>query len=141
MLSWPYIAGFFDGEGCVRIYTRSGKRICAAHARIHITQTGNRGRVLLENMAEFLSALDINGVVRRAGVPRRSNHAQAWTLTFDKRESARKFLIYILPHLTIKKVEAQDVLRYLTMYPKISRNSAVLSMLLRESHPRNKGRI
>jgi len=59
-MNWDYVAGFFDGEGCMYIafnrYTRNGKRCCNPHVQIIFTNTD---KIALEAIADFLHAHDV----------------------------------------------------------------------------------
>jgi len=133
MITWPYIAGFFDGEGNINLplYGRG-----SGSPRIAIDQTRERGRVLLEGIRSFL---DANGIplsavyVCRRKVPEK--HAEHWTLRIQQRESSIAFLEAVLPYLHIKKTEAQDIVRFSRLYPRLS--GRLNAMLTWESIRRN----
>lgn len=117
-LSWQYIAGFFDGEGCVRIATNKSRTGCP---QLSIHQADRRGLVLLEEIREFLSTHGIQGHMRTearltgAGKP-------MYRLYLSSRHSVSAFIAFVFPYLHIKKLESQDVVRYLRMFPIVPGN-------------------
>lgn len=107
-LTWPYIAGFFDGEGYV---TFSKNRLQAG-----ITQAGDAGLLLLNDIKEFLSHSGILcSLHQKAQV---HNHRKCYQLSFSRLQ-VEHFLKQVFPYLRIKKVVSQDVLRYRTLYPNL----------------------
>lgn len=53
-MTWQYIAGFFDGEGC--IHKVKNRRF---NYSIHLTQTEEVGRILMNEISDFLAAQEI----------------------------------------------------------------------------------
>jgi hypothetical protein len=108
-LSWEYVAGFFDGEG--NIYNRLPTRIL-----VSVAQSGNRGKVLLE---ELQLLLDKEGI--RSSLYKMKTHRfgalDCWVVATSYRDGAQRWLELMLPYLRIKKTEAQDTLRYLKIFP------------------------
>lgn len=111
--SWPYIAGFFDGEGSV--FLRSGCNYIAPIVQIY--QGGPSGKALLEAMQSWLAERGIERAV--ISCPRPSGHGKVvFVLRFEGRRDVSRFISSALPHLHIKKAAAQDVLRFVRMYPQ-----------------------
>lgn len=121
-LTWDYVAGFFDGEGCIRIFNyRDSKlkdtaRFCL---RASISQTKDRGYKLLSDIKDFLAKAGIESTIYSDNKKPKANWAESHALTIAKRESCDKFLIKILPYLHVKKTEAEDVLRFSKLFPKM----------------------
>lgn len=118
-MSWEYLAGFFDGEGTIRLSNR------ATHWSI--AQSQDRGRRALEEIQRFLGD---QGIPSGIHVKRRRDGM--YTLWISKRASVERIGRATLPYLRIKKVEMQDALRYLTIYPLLQAKPRVWSMLMKE---------
>ena len=116
-ISWEYVAGFFDGEGCVGIHQNKARRGNGCPVVI-IAQTGDRGRLLLLEIADFLKPM---GVSTYLGTSKRmkDTHRTCYNLRIANRPGVITFLRGVFPYLRIKKVEAQDVLRFLTVFGSI----------------------
>lgn len=112
-MNWEYIAGFFDGEGCIHM-SHGGR--CKTY--VSICQSQDRGRRVLEEISKFLFEADmIHSVV--SSYERKNRTKTMHLLTVKRREDVQCFLMYVLPLVRIKKVEAQDVLRYFKMFPRV----------------------
>jgi hypothetical protein len=110
-LCWPYIAGFFDGEGSVILPQGRGYITPV----VQIYQGGPFGQSALCEIGEWIAPFGINSRVS-AG---RSGHGKTvYVLRLDGRQSAGQFLINVLPYLKIKKTAAQDVLRFIRIYKR-----------------------
>jgi len=135
-IGWAYIAGFFDGEGCVKVRPEYSHGHGYGTPMISISQTRDRGKLLLDEIQEFLLGHNILSKVR-SYTPRNLEHQQAWTLWIHSRPGVCLFIQRVLPYVKIKKVEAQDVLRYSKLY-KMPRHGASHSMLIKEAWGRRK---
>ena len=116
VVTWTYIAGFFDGEGNVGIFSNRARRGNGTPV-VTISQTGERGRILLEAIGEFLGKYGIKSYYGRRKA--HGNNAAQYTIRICNREHVAKFLRGVFPYLWIKKVEAQDVLRFLIIFGSI----------------------
>lgn len=111
-LTWPYIAGFFDGEGT--IFMRQGSDMIQPIAAIY--QGGPNGKRLLEEMQEWMR---LYGVKARGPIAMRSGHGKAvHMLRMEGRQAVGQFVINALPYLRIKKTQSQDILRFIRMYKR-----------------------
>lgn len=108
-LSWQYIAGFFDGEGHI---TFSQNRLQAG-----IAQAGKIGYQTLAEIKTFLLSHGITSSLH--GKIQILDHKPQYTLSFSRRQVVA-LLEHLMPYLRIKKVKAQDVLRYRKLYPSLS---------------------
>jgi intein/homing endonuclease len=114
MMSWEYIAGFFDGEGWVGM--SMGVRRNCSNVRVRIVQTAERGRILLETIQAFIAKAGIKSSVRIS--PTGDDNRQIlWVLEISSRDSTLRFLRMVMPFIHIKRTEAQDIIRYCTMFP------------------------
>ena len=120
-LTWQYIAGFFDGEGNVHLGRQKNcgdGHYSRGALRIHITQAGERGKKLLQDLKEFLAEKGIRSVV---GVhfPGKGKWTRSYRLRVDGFHGCIPVLMAIFPYLHIKKVEVQDILRYNLTFPSL----------------------
>jgi hypothetical protein len=116
-LSWPYIAGFVDGEGHIRIQ--------GAGVQVSVFQSRERGRLVFIEMQNFLKGHGIKSAIhlRKDG---------QYCLYSCGRDNAVPFMRGMLPYLRIKKLEVQDILRYLRLFPLRNRGP-VWRMLSKEA--------
>ena len=92
MLSDEYAAGFFDGEGCIHIAMgRSG----IAQIRLEVSQ---KVTYMLELFQEKYGG-KLSGV----------------HLRFDRRDEVRNLLLALLPHLILRRREAEIALQYVSL--------------------------
>ncbi len=105
-MNWAYVAGFFDGEGHVRM-NNSGSRNIETMC-VGITQKKTK---VLGIIMDFLES---NGI--RCGYSDRGSAASHVIIT--GRDNISKFLRGVIPFLVVKKPEAQDFLRFFTIYPR-----------------------
>ena len=114
-ISKQYIAGFFDGEGCIGIYKRkdrrSGKGSCA---RIQVTQ--NKSRKSTEILNYMLSKYggNLSEQITLSGKIKYN-----WQLNPG---GARKFLKDLFPYLILKKEQALIAIYWIDNRPKIRRD-------------------
>ena len=99
-LSWKYIAGFVDGEGCIDIQASKGNYI-VPRLRIALAKEGKDVLDLLQN--NFGGSL----ILRKSTNPNWSD-AYSWEITGYKRVAT--FLRNIKNHLIIKKEQARFIL-------------------------------
>lgn len=105
-MSLQYIAGFFDGEGTIRISQTGGFQIT-------IAQKGARGKEVLREIASFLTAH--HRIQARLYSPYRQN---MYTLGVTTREQVMTLGKLLLPFLHIKRIEVEDHLRFGVIFPK-----------------------
>ena len=102
-LDITYLAGFFDGEGHVSIISFVGHGYKQYAARIHVTNTD------LPSLEHYKSIY--GGSIRPHGKPKKQSYR--WDLTIN--EDRTRFLLSMLPYLTVKKEEANIVLQFLRL--------------------------
>lgn len=119
-LTWEYIAGFFDGEGCVSCYNNPA-RPDALTVVASIAQTGLEGHALLTEIKDFLTGHGIKSYLDTKHSRMRSHptYRKSYALRICAKPSLIPFLTNMIPYLRIKKVVAQDTLRFYTMYPTL----------------------
>lgn len=118
-LSWQYIAGFFDGEGCIT--TSTGMSI-----RVTITQTGDVGFRLLSMIREFVTPFGIRAHINAKPVYN-EKHTPCWHLVVSEADSCVIFLHKMIPFLHVKKVLAEDKARLLIWYATKKRYQRVVT--------------
>lgn len=95
---WSYIAGFFDGEGC--IYVNKENRI-----RIEISQ---KRTFVLEEIMKFLNTEGITSIISY------SKNDKASELRINKHREIMDFLEKILPYTIVKKQETENAIKIMT---------------------------
>ena len=110
-ITWPYIAGFFDGEGNISL-TKHG----CGNINVNLYQ---KRRDVLDRITNFLKAHNFDANIY---VDKREQHTFRIS---GGRNASLKFLNSILPYLIVKKTEAQDVIRYFTMFPPMPKGPMI----------------
>jgi hypothetical protein len=117
-MDWPYIAGFFDGEGC--LHALGSFRKGTQGFRVTISQTQEE---VLKEIAAFLNANGIAAyVLRHRAKPRpdaKSPLKPAWNLWITERNSIRKFVEGVFPYLRVKRQRAEDYRRAVILTPNL----------------------
>lgn len=123
-MSWSYIAGFFDGEGC--LHAVGGGHLSEHKNRVRflitIAQTLDVGRDTLEEIADFLVDKGIYAYVvkhRRSAKKTNKKWRQCYNLVIHRIPSVRGFIEGVFPHLRIKKSKAEDYRRMTILYPSL----------------------
>jgi hypothetical protein len=114
-MSWEYIAGFLDGEGCIEISKAGdGHGYRFERVRVRISQSVSQAAVL-DEIAEFLIDNGYRPTVRTQN-PQKKNWQGVVRLTLNRAEDNRRFLTKILPHLRVKQENAKEALAFLSQY-------------------------
>lgn len=101
--SLQWIAGFFDGEGCVHL-----RRPPHVGLVMHIAQSGDRGKVVLDSIAKTYGGRV--SLHNRAGRSRKGGFVkEGWQLTMSG-QTAHYFVHALAPHLHVKHDEARRAL-------------------------------
>lgn len=120
-LSWQYVAGFFDGEGCITMplsrYGESNK-FGGIQPYIQMAQAGEIGRVITHEIRDWLSLQNIKADVqyRRS---KKKGHKDSWTLRIRGRKWSCAFLTKIMPFVIVKRTVCQDFWRFMELYPSL----------------------
>ena len=118
MMNWAYIAGFFDGEGCLHAVGSGGAG--TYKFRITIAQSEEIGRPTLNEIKRFLHDRGIDCFVaahQRAISKRNPKWKQCWNLWIKQQRSIRLFIEGVFPYLRIKKQRAEDYRRLCILQP------------------------
>lgn len=114
-INWSYVAGLFDGEGSVS--TGVGNGVTAST----IAQSGPKGLTLLEDVANFLRANGVRCIVYSTGAAGTDRRVlESYRLSVHGFKESSKFLKSVLPMLRVKRTVAQDLIRYVTLFPSIT---------------------
>lgn len=117
MMSWQYVAGFFDGEGSVGTASHCSGRKASAY----IAQSGAQGLLVLQEINSFLAEQGIRSSVFQTGIATGHKRTMpSYRLGVGGFGSVEKFLRGVFPYLRVKKAAAQDILRYCIIFPNIS---------------------
>jgi hypothetical protein len=115
MLNWAYIAGFFDGEGCVNYATSSS--VNTHRIRLTFSQAQPRGYKLLGELKEFLESQGCRVANIATSGYIKDKTKQGWQLQIAAKDSTKKIMEAMMPYLHIKKLEVQDALRRQKLFP------------------------
>ena len=113
---WPYLAGFFDGEGSITSAGYYGR--VALGLQITIAQ---KPREVLDVVVQRLAARDIKATVYGGTENRKHIHH----IVIGGMKSQRRFLEGVLPWLIVKRIIAQDALRILKVFPSLGNKPAI----------------
>ena len=115
-LSWEYIAGFFDGEGCVTTHTNRSRRGLFG-TQVSMAQSGVQGRALLAAIQGFLADHAIKSYLLQ--VNKRTAKTPMWSLVIGARPSVMAFFAHVRGRVIIKKQVVEDTWRFYTIYPSL----------------------
>lgn len=108
-MSPEFLAGFFDGEGCIdcqRMYPKQGRARFYVRPRVRVAQASS-GRVILDKLKE-----QFGGTILERKRQKATQQASA-SWEFLDNEGIRTLLMVIEPHLIIKREQARLVLWWL----------------------------
>lgn len=115
-ITWEYIAGFFDGEGCV-CTTNLKARPNTFCTFVSIGQSGKEGYAVLTAIQAFLVPYGIKSYM--SAQRRQKHYREMWQLRMMARPSVMVFLSNVLPFVNVKRPAVQDTLRFHKMYPSV----------------------
>lgn len=109
-ISIEYLAGFFDGEGCVYLgsTTASGTKKVYPHLIVSLAQSGEAGRTLLESIQSIYGG---NIQHRKPKGATKEAYQLRWC-----GKKAVDFLKQLSPFLNIKKIKAQESAKFMEEY-------------------------
>ncbi len=115
-----YLAGIFDGEGCIGYYARtfkSNKNQSPVHSVWIAVANTDFG------LLKWLEARIYLGRIRMK--PASGNRRLAWELQIKNKKQAIEFLTEIQPYLVIKRVQADVLLSHLNAEQNIPRGQGI----------------
>ena len=92
-MTFEYIAGFFDGEGCV----------ITLGAHRHLVGLAQRTPRVLHTIKAFLADHGIAAQIYESTDRRRAVHVQTYQLQITNMVSVERFLAAVVPHLIVKR--------------------------------------
>mgnify|MGYP001210699315 CR=1 FL=1 len=121
-MNWAYAAGAWDGEGSMGL-TGDSRRPQTILPYMQLTQSAKyRGFRMIEELAALLRSegvqahVDVvNDIGRITGGGRR-NYKTA-RITVRSHRNVTNLLRKLIPYMVTRKQTAQDLLRFLTLYP------------------------
>lgn len=102
-MSPEYLAGFFDGEGCIdcqRMYPGTGRSRFYVRPRVRVAQA-NSGRVVLEELQRQFGG----NITNRKAINERQQASASWE--FLDKQGIITMLTSMLPHLILKREQAK----------------------------------
>lgn len=119
VMTWAYLAGFFDGEGSVRFAPGKSNNF---QLSIHQSEC-NSGQIILDEIAAFLRQWGVRcKVSAKQPYKTRRGMVGMFRLYMNNRAGGIIMIQHMLPYLRVKRVIAQDILRYFIIFPVLHRN-------------------
>jgi intein/homing endonuclease len=119
-MNWDYVAGFFDGEGSMVLTTDRGGERKSINVQISIGQSNKEVLLLI---LDFLKEQGICGGVYTKTEKRMSalSRKTMYTLIVGNRRNVVLMLTQLVPRIHVKRHWAEDILRFLKVYPAMER--------------------
>lgn len=108
-MNWDYVAGFFDGEGCIAITKDNSRKFPRFPCTVRVTISQKRPAVLSE-IKGFLKENRIPSTMFQVESMRNDKRFDCWLLSIGKSKHAVSFLLKIKDKLIVKRPEAIRVL-------------------------------
>jgi len=108
--NWSYLAGLFDGEGCISICPRKDKH--GDNAFIFCIQITNTNTTLMKWLIEHFGGVYYS----QDGKSRKPNWKPSYRWRVKGRANEEEFLLGVLPYLVIKKEQAKLALEFVRMW-------------------------
>lgn len=99
---WAYLAGFFDGEGCISLYKNDGR-----HYRLEICMANTN-----EWVAKWFHFVFGGTLYLEEASKKNPKWRDVWRWQLRSRKT-QYFLISLLPYLKLKKPQAELALQFL----------------------------
>jgi hypothetical protein len=108
--NWSYVAGLFDGEGCISICNRKDKHEDTAF--IFCIQITNTNTTLMKWLVEHFGGVYYS----QDGKSRNPKWKPSFRWRVKGRKNEEEFLLGILPYLVIKREQALLALEFVRMW-------------------------
>jgi|GEM_PF-2440912 DNA invertase Pin-like site-specific DNA recombinase len=119
-MNWDYIAGFFDGEGNVRVVDSKNSRGIS----ITIAQAeSNNGNEVISKIQSFLRSNNINShiYVYKSLDKRGYKRQPLYVLRISDKYNAKKFLKELEGRVVVKRSDVKDALVFITLMKRHTR--------------------
>lgn len=114
-ITWQYIGGFFDGEGCIYFNLFLKNKGKNAHFYAGIYQSENQAKVLYE-IQKFLKINKIESHIYIRKNKRNGTNHKGVSLEMGHRIELLNFLKCIEPYLFVKKQKCKEAIKQLQNY-------------------------
>ena len=114
-ITWQWLAGFYDGEGCLMLSKSTSKGYIRYSPQIDLVNTNH---VVMQAIVDFLASHDISVYVNYSKQHRKFHrdanrcHKQRMYIRIARMANVKRFLQYIEPHLILKQANAQLLLEF-----------------------------
>jgi hypothetical protein len=114
-ITWQWLAGFYDGEGCLSLSRSTSKGYVRYNPQIDLCNTNH---VVMQAIVDFLAAQDISVYVNyskhhpKFHRDKGRQHKQRMYIRIARMANVKRFLQYIEPHLLLKKTNANLLLEF-----------------------------
>ena len=114
-ITWEWLAGFYDGEGCLSLSKSESKGYIRYSPQIDLVNTN---LVVMQAIVDFMQANGISVYVnysKHHGTFHRDanrQHKQRMNMRIARMANVKRFLQFIEPHLIIKKANAHLLLEF-----------------------------
>ena len=115
-MNWDYIAGFFDGEGCVWIQRSSTTGRKRRHPTVSIAQS-QPGFLALCAIEDFLKKQGIDSKIYEAKYKDSKHRGHYYALRVHRRDSVCKFLSNIFERCLVKRLVISKALSWMALHP------------------------
>lgn len=111
MIDLQYLAGFFDADGCVGIYSRGPDK--GYQVNVAIANSGKHGRIICDKLVERYGGCVTTQKAKK------STHRDTFWFRLNGRGKCRQFLSDIVPYLIIKKDQAELCLEFIEWWDSV----------------------
>lgn len=137
-MTWDYVAGFFDADGCIRIFYHYNKQ---KYPRLQFTNTNKQ---VIEEIKNFLKTGHI--YTHEPNPKYKNKHSTRYDLQVDKHEAIERIIRKLIPRTIVKKQRLTDALTliktqkwnfslgaYYRMKPHVKPDAKMVDRLIKEA--------
>uniref|UniRef100_A0A6H1ZAV8 Putative homing endonuclease n=1 Tax=viral metagenome TaxID=1070528 RepID=A0A6H1ZAV8_9ZZZZ len=130
-----YLAGFFDGEGCIhfakRDYRFTNRAINYAKFITVSVSQGQKNEAnghVLKRICEYLNSKDINVRFKNAGC--RNQSTPYYRVEASSAVACKKWLSLMLPYLIVKRSKAEEALIFISTFKNPNIDPVIIKQIL-----------